>query len=223
MWYPIGTPTPKRTPARSCSTNLWLLRSPSVPIWTPPVINSCSNASLRSANDTLTKFLKTYLGVPYFANNAITHFLTNTTPLVDRLARLAPQCLGGLAFPPELDGYRLSFLNGPTEREPYDSIKLIPSHFWRSKTFQSLPQNYRNRKSLCREIYDFNHSEICKLDDFHNDITDKCICIGCNEQMTWYHQYFCKNNTWPYARNIITICIHMPSWQFSVANKASLL
>jgi len=161
----------------------------------PLYINSCSNASLRSANATLTKFLKTYLGVPYFANNAITHFLTNTTPLVDRLARLAPQCLGGLAFPPELDGYRLSFLNGPTEREPYDSIKLIPSHFWRSKTFQSLPQNYRNRKSLCREIYDFNHSEICKLDDFHNDITDKCICIGCNEQMTWYHQYFCKNNT----------------------------
>jgi len=57
-------------------------------------IGSCSPSSQQTANACFTKFLKTYLGVPYHANNAITHFLTNTCPLSNTLKNWLHTALG---------------------------------------------------------------------------------------------------------------------------------
>jgi len=158
-----------------------------LPLW----IGSCSEATRRAANSTFTKFIKSYLGIPYHSNNAITHFITQTSPLLDRLECMAPMCLGGLGFPTSLNGYNLSFLNSTIKQKEYDPIPHIPHYFWRSKMFEKLPLSFRNRKTLCREIFDLNHCEICAVEEFHAKVGDGCLCLGCGEQMSQYHQYFC--------------------------------
>ena len=66
-----------------------------LPLW----INNCSESVMNSLNATFSKFLKSYLGVPFHSNNAIVHLITGTCPLVDRLKHIAPHSTGGLSFP----------------------------------------------------------------------------------------------------------------------------
>jgi len=160
-----------------------------LPLW----LSSCSKSSCQTANSTFTKFLKSYLGVPYHANNAITHFLTKTCPLLNTLEKLAPHSLTSLAFPPELHGYQLCFINTMHESDPYDPIPLIPTYFWRSKMFHELPSSTHYRKLLSREIYDIDHVNFCSNLKFHLFDANHCTCVACNKKMCHYHKYFCDS------------------------------
>jgi len=159
-----------------------------LPLW----LSSLSTAAKDSANSSFTKFLKSYLGVPFHVNNAITHFLTNTCPLLSRLEVLLPACLGAFTFPPELTGYQLSFLQNPLSTEPYNPIPLIPTFFWHSPIFDTLPASAFHRKTLCKILYDLDHSTFCDKQFFHVDI-EECICIACGNPTNHYHRYFCEN------------------------------
>jgi len=86
---------------------------------------SCSASAKDSANSSFTKYLKTYLGLPYHANNSITHYLTNTSPLLKTLEFLTPHRLCALSFPPELNGYKLSLYSEPNSL-PFTHTILYP-------------------------------------------------------------------------------------------------
>ena len=160
-----------------------------LPLW----MGSCSYSTKESANSSFTKFLKTYLGLPYHANNAITHYLTNTCPLLQTLDFLTPHTLSSLSFPPQLSGYKLSFIT-ETPITPYDPIPLIPSFFWHSRILKSLPSSYRNRKQICRELLDVDHYKYCKTEGFHLLDYNSCICLSCQNNIQHYHLYFCQSN-----------------------------
>ena len=158
-------------------------------------VTSCSSSSKESANSSFTKYLKTYLGLPYHANNAITHFLTNTCPLLSTLENITPHNLCTLSFPPELHGYKLSiFDENLLSHTPYNPIPLIPSFFWRSRTLFTIPSSYHIRKQICREILDTDHSIYCRTKNFHKIDYENCVCLGCGNKMTNYHAYFCDKH-----------------------------
>ena len=158
----------------------------------PLFLSSCSQSAQQKANSSFTKFLKSYLGIPFHSNNAITHFLTNTNPLMHTLEILAPHCIKSLSFPPELNNYKISFLSSTSQNSPYNPIPLIPSFFWHSRTFHTLPTTYFYRKRLCLEIYDHDHSLLCKNEKFHLFDPQNCICLGCQKTMSHYHKYDCN-------------------------------
>ena len=128
--------------------------------------------------------------MPYHSNNAITHFLTNTCPLMTTLENMAPHCLNALTFPTEMNGHQLSFLKTLPQTLPFNPIPLIPSYFWHSKIFHTLPSNFRYRKVLCSELFDLDHKTYCSTEEFHL-YSELCICTACEQPMTHYHRYFC--------------------------------
>jgi len=158
-----------------------------LPLW----LSSISNSIQQSVNAVFTKFLKTYLGVPFSSNNAITHFVTNTGPLMQTLREIAPNSLNVFLFPEVLHGHCLSFIENNNPPAPYDHLREIPTFFWRSKIFSSLPVDPRVRKSLCRELFDTNHNTLCATEKFHGSDRSNCKCLGCGQEMQYYHQYFC--------------------------------
>ena len=155
-------------------------------------VNECSKNSLRAADATFTKYLKRYLGIPYHANNSITHYLTSTVPLTTTLNTLRMTGLNAFTMPPEMHGYTLSFLNNSNANTKYDPLPLIPTYFWRSRSFHKLPTLFYNRKKLCYEIYDITHLDICSTEKFHILNHETCICRGCGQKMYHYHQYCCE-------------------------------
>ena len=155
-------------------------------------LSSCSAAVLESVNSSFTKFLKRYLGVPYYCNNAITHYITKTIPLTSQLYNLLDSGLGAFRFPISLSGYQISFLGDPRHNEPYDPIEIIPSYFWRSRAYINLPTRFRNRKILMRELFDLDHEIYCTKDSFHFLDEHDCKCKICGQVMSYYHKYFCS-------------------------------
>ena len=148
-------------------------------------ISSCSNASRQSANAVFTKYLKAYLGVPYHSNNSIVHYLTHTTPLIQTLQNSIARLTGSFSFPSCFHGYRPSFLEQVPAPEVYDPIPLIP-------TITTLPSLSWNRKKVCRELLDINHQNLCATQNFHTIDYNTCLCLGCGEAMSHYHEYFCN-------------------------------
>lgn len=65
---------------------------------------NCSKGSLEETDSVYTCFLKKYLGVPKYCNNAISHYLTSTEPLSIILKKMAPHSTKGLSCPKELTG-----------------------------------------------------------------------------------------------------------------------
>jgi len=157
-------------------------------------MESCSTNSLSAADACFTKFLKRYLGIPYYANNSITHFLTNTSPLTNTLNRLRRNGHGLKAFtmPTEMNGHTLSFLQTNSINTQYDPIPLVPSFFWRSRIFVKMPTVFHNRKTLCHEIFDLTHLKLCCNEKFHLLNHNTCICSSCGKLMEHYHQFFCE-------------------------------
>ena len=158
----------------------------------PLYLSSCSSASRKAANASFTKFLKAYLGIPFHSNNAITHYITSTHPLLDTLENLAPHSLASLVFPPEINGHQLSFIKAQNQPHSYDPIPIIPSYFWRSKMFSKLPLNLHYRKKLCTEIYNLDHLILCDNQTFHILNYEQCRCLRCGVQMSHYHKYICE-------------------------------
>ena len=159
-----------------------------LPIW----LSSQSQAALDSINALFTKYLKSYLGLPVHTNNAIVHFITQTSPLVNQLRSLAPSFSNGLSFPSCLQGLQLNILQNATEPSPYNSIPDIPSTFWHSKIYHRLPSDYRMRRLLCREVVDLVHFEICVNQAFHIKPEPSCLCKLCGQTAHSYHQYNCN-------------------------------
>lgn len=162
-----------------------------LPIW----ISKCSTGTMNQINSVFTKFLKRYLQVPPFSNNATIYYITDTQPLVTTLITKAPHLIGSLVFPSVCAGANLSFLQDLADiqqPEQSPSFKLVPSEFWLSKTFHALPKNAKSRRNLCREILDLDHYELCKTPKFHPHSLPTCVCKFCNEPAHYYHMYSCK-------------------------------
>ena len=162
-----------------------------LPMW----LSNCSASSLQAVDATFSKYLKRYLQVPLHSNNSIIHFLTSTVPLTTKLKHMAPETTGGLSFPPDLEGHRITFLSSlPAPCSPASMVQSIPTWFWLSRTFTSLPSNQNSRRALCREILDSNHYEFCKTTSFHPTPTLDCVCIFCGDNAQPYHIRFCTIN-----------------------------
>ena len=135
-----------------------------------------------------------YLQVPLHSNNNIVHFLTSSTPLSLKLKTMAPTATGGLTYPPNLDGHKLTFLgNLPTPDPSVSTIEAIPTWFWLSRSFTALPTNQKSRRSLCRELLDSDHHHLCKTTTFHPTPTSNCTCIYCGDTAHFYHVRFCES------------------------------
>ena len=157
-------------------------------------LSSCSASALNAVDATYTKFLKRYLQVPTHSHNSITHLLTSTTPLSARLKFMAPNMTGALRFPRELHGYNLSFLAAPASATPpVLDVEQVPTWFWLSRTFHSLPTNSKTRRSLCRELFDSDHFRLCGTTTFHTNPSSTCICTFCGGHAHIYHLRFCDS------------------------------
>ena len=154
-------------------------------------LGSCSDSAIKSANSSFTKYLKRYLGVPFHSNNAITHYVTNTTPLINQLHDFLGSGLGAYGFPSCLDGYQVSFLAATKNCDPYEPTQLVPSSFWLSRMFNTLPTRFCNRKKLMYEIFDLEHEIYCTREDFHVNNGHDCQCRVCGQVMSFYHKNFC--------------------------------
>ena len=155
----------------------------------------CSENSITAMNAVFTKYLKRYLGLPYQANNAICHQVTNTQPLNNTLESLIPSSFSSLRFPEALNGLKLTINENKYETNAYNPVTHVPTFFWRSKSYAAIPTYYRSRRTLCREIFDFTHYDICINAKFHVNPSCDCRCGTCGEEASHYHQYFCDANT----------------------------
>ena len=162
-----------------------------IPLW----YNKCSNNSLRSLDALFTKFLKQYLHLPPWTNNATTYFITCTEPFSKQLASRAPHMISSFTYPDCFSGLKLSFLDRPSSNEPdlFDPIPNVPSEFWTSRVYASIPSDSFYRKTLLREIFDLNHMDLCKTEKFHEHHQISCICRFCGEHVHRYHDRYCSN------------------------------
>jgi len=159
-------------------------------IWTSKV----SNSALQALNAVWTKFLKRYLCLPAWANNAIVYFITNEQPLAQTLQNRARHHYGGLIFPESLSGMKLSFLDHTQHNiTPYDPIPLIPTEFWSTRVIQNIPMNKFYRKRLMRELFDVDHMDICTRKNFHVRSEADCICKICSNPAHAYHIQYCSS------------------------------
>ena len=161
-----------------------------LPIW----ITRTSNNVVKSTNAVQTKYLKRYFGVPKHTNNAIIHHIAETKPLYHQLTELAPKTTGAMYLPTEMNGYQIKFLQSLPETTPFNSYEEVPTWFWLSQRIININPNYHLRKRFLNEILDLNHRVFCVNEGFHCKIGPECICIFCNQQMTYYHQRFCSLN-----------------------------
>jgi len=155
----------------------------------------CSNSSKQAMDALFTKFIKRYLQIPPWSNNAVTYFITETIPFSSFLAMRTTQQFTGLVFPQCLSGLKISFLsqlNDSPSSTNFNSIQNIPSSFWCSRTFTKLPSNAFYRKQLTHEIYDMHHRELCGVQAFHKFYEPTCICLSCGEHAHPYHERYCQ-------------------------------
>ena len=113
-------------------------------------------------------------------------------PTLEFAQKRAPHQLGGLTFPPNLSGTRLSFLtNAQHDIVEYDPIPMIPSAFWSTRVIETIPTNKFYRKRLMYEVLDTNHMEICNDKTFHVRSEITCICTACGKHAHPYHAKYC--------------------------------
>ena len=129
-----------------------------------------------------------------FSNNAIVHHITDTAPLALKLKYQAPALLSSFKFPSCLSGHKLSFT--PIDHD-YNllstALSSIPTFFWRSRMFDSLPTDPTLRKSLCYDLLDLNHFSRCSTLKFHQVDDRSCLCIHCSEPLHPYHYLLCPS------------------------------
>jgi len=158
-----------------------------LPLWH----SNCSKASISALDSLFTKFLKRYLGLKPFANNATVHFITETMPFSKYLKLKLPNSTKGLIFPSCLSGLQINILKTPYDIDSYSPLSEIPSSFWLSKTFTALPSSFSHRKILISDIFDFNHSFLCQNSVFHPHPREDCLCNVCGEHAHPYHVRYC--------------------------------
>ena len=160
-----------------------------LPVWLPQISKSYKT----KINSLFTKFLKRFLGIPYCSNNAITHFITQTKPLISTLEDIAPNSFLKISYPSEISGIRFSPPSDLTVEEPIFSN--VPTTFWLSETLNKIPMLPKPKRALMYDIYDIHHSHICETETFHTKINENdiiCICKFCYSPMTAYHFRECS-------------------------------
>ena len=157
-----------------------------LPLW----ISNCSIGSRKSLDALFTKFVKRYLGLRPWANNAIVHYITGTMPFSIYLQLKSSNMTGSFVFPNCLSGLKLSFLEH-SQIENYWPIPQIPSTFWLSKMFSVIPSAPFYRKKLIAEIFDLQHTDLCQTTTFHPHARDDCLCKFCGELAHMYHYRYC--------------------------------
>ena len=158
------------------------------PVWLPSITENTKNR----LNALYTKFLKRYLGVPYSANNAIVHHITQTCPLTVTLEAKLLKATLKVAYPPSLGSLRV---NLPEEREHlYSAIEHIPTHFWLSVPLEGeLPIIPEPRRALLYTMMDLVHSHLCERNEFHlHPDSDMCKCRFCGATAEYYHSRNCE-------------------------------
>ena len=156
-------------------------------------ISKVSEAAIQALNSVWTKFLKRYLCVPAWSNNAMVYYITSEQPLTKTLRNRARSQYGGLTFPESLSGMKLSFLDNITlDATPYDPIPLLPTEFWSTRVIERIPINAFYRKKLMHEIFDLGHMNICTDNNFHVRAKDTCICKMCSNTAHAYHAQYCS-------------------------------
>jgi hypothetical protein len=113
-----------------------------------------SQASMSALNALFTKFLKRYLCLPVFSNNAIIHFITDTRPLFETLILYAHSHPFPASFPPSLSGLPLACLSAlpPLPHVEYSPLPLIPSPFWLTKVVAHIPLSPTARRLLLHPL-----------------------------------------------------------------------
>ena len=114
-------------------------------------------------------------------------------PISKTLKIGAPHQLGGLTFPENLSGMKLSFIeNAQLDTVEYDPIPWIPSAFWSTPVVESIPNNKFYRKKMMYDLLDLYHSDICKNNNFHAHSEENCVCKFCNTHAHPYHIKYCS-------------------------------
>lgn len=115
-------------------------------------LTSLSNNASCSLNAVFTKFLKRYLCLPLFTNNAITHFLTSTTPLLESIKHFCHSHALPGSFPRSLSGTSLDFLSSLPRPSQAPVFSTVPSEFWFSPVISVLPLKAEARRSLLHPL-----------------------------------------------------------------------
>ena len=141
--------------------------------------------------------MKRYLGIPYISNNAITHYISETTPISDHLRLRVGNFFLGLRMPNVLSGVKFT----PPENSVttgYRAIERIQTYFWLSPVLDSLPVLPEPRRAILYDVMDLHHSHICNRNDFHlhphDDVNGQnrtCICRFCHHVADQYHYREC--------------------------------
>ena len=161
------------------------------------ITGNFSTATEELVNATFTKFLKRYLKLPLYTQNALIHQLSDTVPLMSYLRMRCINATKALCFPDCMNGIKLTLFDKLPEANDKigeDNWKLVPSFFWRSRAIHKIPSDQKFRKKLCREVCETDHFEHCKTTSFHSVFSSECICKYCNNHLHAYHvtYSFCK-------------------------------
>lgn len=111
-------------------------------------LSSFSNSVASSLNAVFTKFLKRYLCLPLYTSNSLTHFFSQTQPLLHSISHFAANHPLKTSFPSSLSGLQLPFLTALHQPSDFSIYSLIPSTFWLSPVIHTLPLCPSTRRSL---------------------------------------------------------------------------
>ena len=146
--------------------------------------------STKYFNATLTKFLKRYLGIPTTSDNALTHFICETKPLIDIIKERSLDRFLTISQPTSVPS--INFTTG--EITPYHAFLDVPTEFWRGRQLTAVPHNPYFRKKILNEIFDSNHYLGCSNLKFHTVAEEACLCNECGEPNHYYHSlYYCNS------------------------------
>ena len=146
----------------------------------------CADSYIKKINAVYTKFLKRCCCLPFSTNNAITHYITNSSPICIALNNSNFNGFYSTYFPAELTGTKLK---PPNENSiNYSPIAEIPSFFW-SAPIISLPNMPVLRRAVLYDALDIHHFHYCKTRKFHLSPEEDCICQFCNQTINYYYHY----------------------------------
>ena len=150
----------------------------------PIYINGLTKTTEEKLDSVYTKFLKRYLGIPKYTNNAITYHLTDSQPLSHTLKELAPHSTKSISVPEELSGYQFKFIQRLKTVDRYVNFHKVPSWFWMSQILEQLPLDPYQRTNICSKLIDKDHKIYCQTDRFHHKIEENCICRVCGKNLS---------------------------------------
>ena len=117
---------------------------------------------------TKVKFQKISDKIPGYTlsfKNNFTHFSCQTQPLYNILVNIANARSYCETLPFCISGGKLNFIYETPKTIDYNLLhEQIPSHFWRSRSFHSIPKNPFFRRKIFTETFNSNH---------HNCVTQK--------------------------------------------------